>query len=200
VSSALLNGQCASTAGFRTLKDKPQSREERLYNTFRVAFRIFVVGERRNFDLAWRVIKGSPDQRHDKPSLKGIWSRYVTDFWETLCKTVRPMLSVRCLSCLSVTLVYCGQTVGRIKMKLGMQVGLGPGHTVLGGDPAPPSLKGHNPPIFGPYLLRPTAWIKMPLGMEIGLDQGDFVIWGSRCSFPKRGGGGPPQIFGPCLL
>ena len=24
-----------------------------------------------------------------------------------------------CLSCLSVTLVYCGQTVGRIKMKLG---------------------------------------------------------------------------------
>jgi len=25
-------------------------------------------------------------------------------------------------------LVYCGQAVGRIKMKLGMQVGLGPGH------------------------------------------------------------------------
>jgi len=33
------------------------------------------------------------------------------------------------LSCLSVTLVYCRQTVGRIKMKLGMQVGLVPGHT-----------------------------------------------------------------------
>jgi len=31
---------------------------------------------------------------------------------------------------LSVTLVYCGQTVGQIKMKLGMQVGLGPGHSV----------------------------------------------------------------------
>jgi len=41
------------------------------------------------------------------------------------------------LTCLSETLVYCGQTVGRIKMKLGMQVGLGPGHTVPGGDPAP---------------------------------------------------------------
>jgi len=39
--------------------------------------------------------------------------------------------------CLSVTLVYCSQTVGRIKMKLGMQVGLGPGHIVLGGDPGP---------------------------------------------------------------
>jgi len=50
------------------------------------------------------------------------------------------MLSDRCLSvCLSIlsvlaeTLVYCGQTVGRIKIKLGMQVGLGPGHIVLDG-------------------------------------------------------------------
>jgi len=38
------------------------------------------------------------------------------------------------LSVLSVTLVYCGQTVAWIKMKLGMQVGLGPGHIVLDGD------------------------------------------------------------------
>jgi len=42
-----------------------------------------------------------------------------------------------CLSSLSVTLVYYDQTVGRIKIKLGMQVGLGPGHIELGGDPAP---------------------------------------------------------------
>ena len=41
---------------------------------------------------------------------------------------------------LSVTFVHCGQTVGRIKIKLGMQVGLGPGHIVLGGDPGPLSL------------------------------------------------------------
>jgi len=49
-------------------------------------------------------------------------------------KTVPPILSDRCPAgclsclsvCLSVTLVYCGQTVGRIKMKLSMQVGLGP--------------------------------------------------------------------------
>jgi len=54
--------------------------------------------------------------------------------------------SVVCLSvCLSVTLVYCGQTVGRIKMKLDTQVGLGPGHIVLNGDPGPPSPKGHTP-------------------------------------------------------
>jgi len=41
-------------------------------------------------------------------------------FWATVCKTVRPMLSVHCLSCmsvpfvLSVTFVHCGQTVGRV--------------------------------------------------------------------------------------
>jgi len=50
-----------------------------------------------------------------------------------------------CLSCLAVTLVYCRQTVGWIKMKLGMQVGLGPGHMVLDGDPSPPPQKGHSP-------------------------------------------------------
>ena len=39
---------------------------------------------------------------------------------------------------LSVTLVYCGQTAGWIKMKLGMEVGLSPGHIVLDSNPAPP--------------------------------------------------------------
>ena len=50
-----------------------------------------------------------------------------------------------CLSCLSVTLVYCGQTVEWIKIKLGMQVGLGPRHVVLDGDPAPPPKRGIHP-------------------------------------------------------
>ena len=59
-------------------------------------------------------------------------------FWATVCKTVRHMLSDRCLSVLSVcpvlsvTFVHCGQMVGRIKMKCGMQVGLVPGYIVLG--------------------------------------------------------------------
>jgi len=35
-------------------------------------------------------------------------------------------------------LEYCGQTVGWIKMLLGTEVGLRPGHIVLDGDPAPP--------------------------------------------------------------
>jgi len=77
---------------------------------------------------------------------------------ECICKTVRPMLSV---CCLSVTLVYCGQTIGWIKMKLGMETGLGPGHIVLDGDPAPPAFhwKGAQSPNFRPCLLWRNGWI-----------------------------------------
>ena len=63
---------------------------------------------------------------------------------DRLYKTVRPMLSDRC-PVLSVTLVYCGQTFGWIKMKPGMQVDLGPGHTVLDGTSSPHE-KGHSSP------------------------------------------------------
>jgi len=48
-----------------------------------------------------------------------------------------------CLSvCLSVTLVYCGQAVGWIKMKFGTDVGLGRGHIVLDWDLAPRPQRG----------------------------------------------------------
>ena len=55
--------------------------------------------------------------------------------------------------------VYCGQTAGWIKMLLGTEVGLGPGHNVLDGDPAPPPKKGtQQPPIFGLCVLWPNCW------------------------------------------
>jgi len=44
-------------------------------------------------------------------------------------------------------------------MKLGTEVALGSSHIVLGGDPAIHFKKGHNPPIIGPYLLWPNAWM-----------------------------------------
>ena len=68
------------------------------------------------------------------------------------------MLSDRCLSVCPVCDVgVLWQTVGWIKMKLGMLVGLGPGHIVLDMGTQLPSPKGHSPPIFGPYLLRPNG-------------------------------------------
>ena len=52
-----------------------------------------------------------------------------------------------------MTLVYCGQTVGWIKMKPGTEVGLNPGHIVLDGDPAPAPPKGaQQPPIFSAHV------------------------------------------------
>jgi len=45
---------------------------------------------------------------------------HISPFWTTVCKTVCLPYAIGPLSCLSVTFVYCGQTVGWIQMKLGM--------------------------------------------------------------------------------
>ena len=89
------------------------------------------------------------------------------------------MLSDRCLyvpSVLSVTLMCCGQTVEQIKMKLGMQVGLGHGQIVLDGDPAPIFQRG-TASQFSAHICcgQMAAWIKMPLGMEVGLIPGNYL-------------------------
>ena len=67
-----------------------------------------------------------------RPFVKRFALRYRT----AVCPVLSVCLSV-CLSVLSVTLVYYGQTVGWIKMKVCMKVGLGPRHIVLGEDPVP---------------------------------------------------------------
>ena len=92
----------------------------------------------------------------------------------------RSAIVMRCTRLPSVTRVYCGQTVGRIKMKLGMQIGLCPGHIVLDGDPAPLPQTGTALPKFLAHICcgQMAAWIKMSLGMEQGLGPGDFVLDG----------------------
>ena len=101
------------------------------------------------------------------------------------------MPSDRCLSCL-----YYGQMVGWIKMELGMELGLSPGHIVLDRDPAPPPQRGTAPAIFGTCMLWPNSW----------MDQ-DTTWYGGRprpkqhCvrTHPPKKGHSPP-LFGPCLL
>jgi len=105
-----------------------------------------------------------------------------------------------CLSslsvCLSVTLMYCGQTVGWMKMKLGMEVGLGPGLIVLIGDPSPPPPKGNSSkfPQFSAHVCcgQTAGWIKMPLGREVCLSSGHIVLDGDQAlPLPK---GQSPQF------
>ena len=104
-------------------------------------------------------------------------------------KTVRPMLSDRCPVCLSVCLcpvlsvmlVYCGQTFGWSKMKLGMQVGLGPQ--------------------FSAHICcsQMAGWIKTPLGMEVCVSPGYFVLDEDPAPLQKKGAQPPSTIFGQCL-
>jgi len=122
-------------------------------------------------------------------------------FWATVCKTVCGSTSpyaIRPLSVLSVTLVYCGQTTGWIKIKLGLRVGLGPGHIVLNGDPAPPSKKGGRVPHFWPMSIvaKRLDGSRWHLARRWPRSRPHCARWGFS-SPPKKGA---PPIFGPFLL
>jgi len=101
---------------------------------------------------------------------------------------------------LSVTLVYCDQTVGWIKMKLGAGSAR-PWPQCVGWRPSSRSPKGVQPPNFRPiYVVAKcmAGWIKMPLGREVGLDASNIVLDGDPAP-PKKKGTQPP-IFGPYVL
>ena len=83
-------------------------------------------------------------------------------------------------------------------MKLGMQVGLVPGHIVLGDGPSSLSPKGAQPLQFLAHIGcgQMASWIKMSLGMEVGLGPGDFMLDGGPSSpLPKREHSLPPPKF-----
>jgi len=85
------------------------------------------VTDRQTDRRADRRTDGQNYDSQDRASIAASRGKNGSPYAITLCYAVRLFV----LSCLSLTLVYCGQTVGWIKMKLGMQVGLGPGHIVL---------------------------------------------------------------------
>jgi len=107
-----------------------------------------------------------------------------------------------CLWCLSVTLMYCGQTVGWIKMKIGVQIGLGSGHIVLDGYPDPPPQRDTAAQFWAHICYGQMAgWSKTSLGMEVGLDPGDFLLDGDSAPPPEKGAGAAsPLNFGPMSI
>ena len=87
------------------------------------------------------------------------------------------------------------------KMPHGMEVGLGPGDSVLVPVPSPPPEKRAQPhPIFGPCLLWPNGWVDQDVTCDGGKPRPrpHCVRWG--LSFPGERGTATPPSFGPCLL
>jgi len=84
-------------------------------------------------------------------------------------------------------------------MNLGMQVGLGPGHTVRW-ELSSSSPKRAQSLQFSAHICcgRMDGWIKMPLGMEVSFGPGDFVLDGDPAPLPKKGA--EPPIFRPISI
>jgi len=83
-------------------------------------------------------------------------------------------------------------------MKLGVKVGLGPGHSVRCGSSSL-SPKGHIPSIFRPVCCGQTGgWINMPLGMgDRPRPTRHCVRWGPGSLSAKRGRSSLPPTFLP---
>jgi len=85
-------------------------------------------------------------------------------------------------------------------MTLGMEVGIGPGHIVLNGDPSPPK-RGTASQFSAHVHCRQTAgWIKMQLGMEVGLSPDDFVLDGDPAPPPPKKKWAQPSNFPPMSI
>ena len=87
-------------------------------------------------------------------------------------------------------------------MKLGTQVGLGPGHIVLDGDPAP-SPKGVGAPQFSAHVYcdQTSVCVRIPLGTEVHLGPGYIVLDRDPATPRERSTAAPlSPVFGPCLL
>jgi len=65
-------------------------------------------------------------------------------------------------------------------MKLGTEVGLGPGHIVLDGGSAALPKKGHSSPHFSAHVCggQTAGWMKMSLGKKVGVSPGHTVLDG----------------------
>jgi len=138
----------------------------------------------------------------------------------TVCKTVRPMLSDRCplcLSVLSVTLVYCGQTVGWITMPTWYEVRPQPRPHCVGWGASSPTERGTSSRTLsqftdagkpesayinsGPCLLRPNGWMNQDATWEgRPRPRRHCVRWGPSSPLPTERGMASPHTFWPTLL
>jgi len=124
----------------------------------------------------------------------------------TVSKTVRPMLSDRCLSCLSVcpvlpVLSECNVGVlwpnGWMHQDENWHAGMPRPwlYIVLDEDPALPPQRG-TASQFSAHICcgRMAGWIKTPLCTKAGLGPGEFVLDGDPAAPPRKGAEPSPQF------
>jgi len=138
----------------------------------------------------------STEKGTEPPNLGPFWAtikRFALCYRTVVMSCVCPVLSV--------TLVYCSQTVGRIKMKLFWHAGRP--RPWPHGDPAPlPQMVTAVSQTFGPYLLRP----KLRHGSRCHFlhggrpRTGDFGLDGDPAPHLKKGSEPSPQFCSPFLL
>jgi len=82
-----------------------------------------------------------------------------------------------------------------------MEIGLGPGDTVLDGDPAPPP-KGAQRQLFGPCLLWPNGWMDQDAAWYRGrsLPKPHCVRWGDTAPTQKGGTSSPTTFWPLCIM
>jgi len=106
----------------------------------------------------------------------------------------RTIVGLSVLSCpdLSVTLVYCGQTIGQDEAWHAGMPGPWP-HCVRWG-PRSPSPKGaHN------CCGQMARWVKMPLGVKVGVDPSNIVLDGTQLP-TQKGGRALPQFSAHVIM
>jgi len=143
-------------------------------------------------DICWIDDK----QSHLKRVLR-TWEWQISDFWATVCKTVRPMLSDSCLSypcCLSCLWRWCivAKRLDGSRWNLACRWPRPWPHCVRLG-PRFPSPKGAQPPpIFGPCLLCPNGWMDQDATWYGGRPRpGHIVLDGDPATSPPKRGHSP---------
>jgi len=127
---------------------------------------------------------------------------FLVSFWATICKTVRPMLSDRCLSC-AVCLCNIGVLWPNSWMDQSETWHRGrprPRPHCIRWGPSSPSPKGAHTPIFSPCPLWPNGWMDQDATWYIGRPRirRHYVRWGP--ALPPKRCTSTPSPLGPCLL
>jgi len=128
-----------------------------------------------------------------------------TLFGRLFVKTVRPMLSLRCLAvCPACPISNIGALWPNGWMDQDETWHANrprPGTHGVRWGPSPPPLKGHSPLFSANARCGQTAgWTKMPLGMEVGLSPCDFVSDGQPAAPEKKSTPPSPNFRPMCIV